>query len=179
MYLQLIDLGEQTFATNRRVRACAENLRAQLDALLFTYRSHRFPHVHGASDARDEILAGLRILVVDDDADSRDLLQQAFGFLGAMVVTAKSAEDALRTAADADVVVTDFPLPEKDGTWLLAQINAWARPIPVILLSGYCAQHSQAVADAPFALKLLKPVDPWDVARAIRATVVSASATRG
>ena len=178
MYSELIELGEQTFATSRRVRACAENLRAQVEALLFTYRGHRFPHIHGASDAGNDILAGLRILVVDDDADSRDLLQQAFGFLGAAVVATKCADDALAAVAQVDVVITDFALRGKDGAWLLAQVNASARPIPVILLSGYCEQQSKAVADAPFARKLLKPVDPWDLARAIRASVATASARR-
>lgn len=109
------------------------------------------------------LLTGVRILVVDDHEDSRDLLQQAFAFLGADVTTAVSAEEALRSVTTADVVVTDFSLKGKDGAWLLAQINTSPRPIPVVLLSGFV----ETPADAPFALKLLKPVDPMDLAQKI------------
>lgn len=170
-----IELADETLATTRRVRARAEQLCAEVATLLHTYRSHRFRAISGASDAPDEILAGLRILVVDDHADTRDLFQEAFAFLGAKVIATKSAEDALQSLAHADVVVTDFALPGKGGAWLLAQVNASARPIPVVLVSGY---STAAVAEAPFALKLLKPVDPWDLARAIRSSVVTASVAR-
>jgi CheY-like chemotaxis protein len=117
-----------------------------------------------------QLLAGLRIIVVDDHADSRDLLQLAFTFLGADVTTAATAEEAMRSIATADVVVTDFSLKGKDGSWLLAQVNASVRPIPVVLLSGFV--ETQAMTDAPFALKLLKPVEPMDLAKKIRAILV-------
>jgi CheY-like chemotaxis protein len=116
-----------------------------------------------------KLLAGLRILVVDDHEDSRDLLQQAFAFLGAHVTTAVTAEEAMRSVTTTDVVVTDFALKGKDGAWLLAQINASPRPIPVVLLSGFVETQVGAMADARFALKLLKPVDPMDLAQKIRA----------
>jgi CheY-like chemotaxis protein len=115
-----------------------------------------------------QLLAGLRILVVDDHEDSRDLLRQAFAFLGADVTMAVTAEEALQSIANADVVVTDFALKGKDGVWLLEQINASPAPIPAVLLSGFVETQCGAMADAPFALKLLKPVDPMDVAMKIR-----------
>jgi CheY-like chemotaxis protein len=120
-----------------------------------------------------QLLTGLRIVVVDDHEDSRDLLQQAFAFLGADVTTVATAEDAMRSVATADVLVTDFALKGKDGAWLLEQINSSPRPIPVILLSGFVATQSAAMADAPFALKLLKPVDPMDLAQKIRAMLIA------
>jgi len=110
-----------------------------------------------------KLLAGLRILVVDDHEDSRDLLQQAFAFLGADVTVAATAEEAMRTVPSADVIVTDFALKGHDGAWLLEQVNASPHPVPVVLLSGFV----KPVADAPFALKLLKPVDPMDLAQKI------------
>jgi CheY-like chemotaxis protein len=120
-----------------------------------------------------KFLAGFRIVVVDDHEDSRDLLQQAFAFFGADVTLAATAEEAMRSVANADVVVTDFALKGKDGAWLLAQINASPRPIPVVLLSGFVETHTAAMADAPFALKLLKPVDPMDLAQKIRAILIA------
>jgi CheY-like chemotaxis protein len=116
-----------------------------------------------------QLLAGLHILVVDDHEDIRDMLQQAFAFLGADVTTVVSAEDAIPRVASADVVVTDFALKGNDGAWLLGQINSSPRPIPVVLLSGFVETQIGAMAGAPFALKLLKPVDPIDLATKIRA----------
>jgi CheY-like chemotaxis protein len=116
-----------------------------------------------------QLLAGLRIVVVDDHEDSRDLLHQAFAFLGAVVTMAATAEEAMESIANADIVVTDFALKGKDGGWLLAQINSSPRPIPVVLLSGFVETQLGAMADARFALKLLKPVDPMDLATKIRA----------
>ena len=114
-----------------------------------------------------KLLAGLRILVVDDHEDSRDLLQQAFAFLGADVKTAVTAEEAMESVTTTDVVVTDFALKGNDGVWLLAQINASPRPIPVILLSGFVEPQAAAMAEPAFALTLLKPVDPIDLAQKI------------
>jgi CheY-like chemotaxis protein len=111
------------------------------------------------------LLAGLHVLVVDDHEDTREMLEQAFAFFGAEVTIAVTAEDAMRSAGNADVVITDFALKGKDGGWLLEQINTSPRPIPVVLLSGFVATQS----DTRFALNLLKPVDPMDLAMKIRA----------
>jgi len=115
------------------------------------------------------ILARVRVLIVDDHEDTRDLLQQAFAFLGAYVTTAVTAEEAVQSFKTADIVVTDFALKGNDGAWLLAQINASPRPIPVVLLSGFVEVQTAGIAEAPFALKLLKPIDPMDLAQKIRA----------
>ncbi len=113
-------------------------------------------------------LTGIRVLAVEDHSDSLDLLLQSLTFMGASVAVAGTAREALPMIVDADVVITDFDMPGENGVWLLGQVNAAARPIPVILLSGFAASQRQAVADAPFARKLLKPIDPWDLAREIR-----------
>jgi CheY-like chemotaxis protein len=114
-----------------------------------------------------EPLTGLRVLVVEDHSDSRDVLDQALSFMGAIVITVATAEDALSDLDRADVVITDFALPGKDGAWLLDRVKASRRPVPVILVSGFAATQVPAVAHAEFALKLLKPIDPWDLAREI------------
>jgi CheY-like chemotaxis protein len=109
-------------------------------------------------------LPGARVLVVDDDDDSLYLYEQALGFCGATVVTARTARGALAAAGEADIVVTDLLLPGKDGIWLLDQVNALPRPIPVIVVTGVREQDSRRLPTAAFARKLLKPVDPMDVA---------------
>jgi CheY-like chemotaxis protein len=83
------------------------------------------------------------------------------GFYGAIVTTASTASDALAVAPDADIIITDFALPPgEDGVWLLEQVNGQARPIPVILVSGFHEHQVARLAAAPFARKLLKPIEP-------------------
>jgi CheY-like chemotaxis protein len=91
--------------------------------------------------------------------------------MSATVSISTTAREALAMLADVDLVITDFSMPGEHGAWLLEQINASARPIPVILVSGFTANQRQALADAPFALKMLKPVDPWALAAEIRAVL--------
>jgi CheY-like chemotaxis protein len=117
------------------------------------------------------LLTGIRVLVVEDHDDSRDILDESLRFQGATVHTAPTAADACQALHLADVVVTDFAMPERDGIWLLEQVAQAPRPVPVILLSGFAAQQIDAIARAPFARKLLKPVDPWDLAEEILKTL--------
>ena len=154
---------ELDLADGRKLRLHADCLAAWHAA-----RAEQLTQRPAANSTASSMLAGFRIVVVDDHADSRDLLQEAFTFLGAEVMGAATAEEGLRHIGDADVVITDFALPGKNGAWLLEQINASARPIPVVLVSGYTETQTPAVAAAPFALKLLKPIDVWEVARVIR-----------
>jgi len=113
-------------------------------------------------------LTGVRILVVEDDDDSRYFLEHSLADEGATVIVAATAKDALRDVTGAEVVVTDLAMPNNDGIWLLNEINALLRPVPVIVMSGFHeSQHAQLRA-APFIRKLLKPVEPRDLSRVIR-----------
>jgi two-component system, NarL family, sensor histidine kinase EvgS len=113
-------------------------------------------------------LAGTRIVVVEDHGDSRDVLVEMLRLYGATVLGASSAGEALALAPDADIIVTDFALPsDQDGVWLLEQVNHQTRPIPVIVLSGYAASQNARLDSAPFARKLLKPIDPEALCREI------------
>ena len=113
-------------------------------------------------------LTGVRILVVEDDDDSRYFLEHSLADEGATVIVAATAKDALRDVTGAEVVVTDLAMPNNDGIWLLNEINALLRPVPVIVMSGFHeSQHAQLRA-APFIRKLLKPVESRDLSRVIR-----------
>lgn len=96
------------------------------------------------------------------------MLEESLRFLSASVITVATAEAAMARLGEVDVVVTDYALPGgHDGVWLLEQMRTEAPGVPAILLSGYAASQVQAVADAPFALKLLKPIDPLELARQV------------
>jgi len=104
-------------------------------------------------------LAGIRILVVEDDDDSRELLAQALTLQGATVSAVSTAREALTLLPKVDIVLTDFAMPGDDGVWLLEQASQQSRRIPVIAISGYAESQEPRLAAAPFAGKLLKPLD--------------------
>ena len=103
------------------------------------------------------------------------MLEEALQFLGATVISVMTAEAAVGRVADADVVVTDYALPGHNGVWLLDQIKGSPRPVPTILVSGFAASQVKAVADGLFALKILKPVDPFELGRQIASILRQAS----
>jgi CheY-like chemotaxis protein len=110
-----------------------------------------------------EPLKGVRVVLVEDHGDTLDLVQEVLRQLGATVTAVATAREALALVADADVVVTDFALPEEDGVWLLEQVNKQPRRVPVLVVSGFAQEQAPRLADAPFVRKLLKPVDPWEL----------------
>jgi signal transduction histidine kinase/ActR/RegA family two-component response regulator len=110
------------------------------------------------------LLAGLDILVVDDDVDTQESLRLLLEGHGAQVVTAGSvgeAREALRRLTP-DVVVSDIGLPDEDGYALVRELRATdrLRPIPAIAITGRDAQQDagRAVA-AGYQVRLDKPVD--------------------
>ena len=125
-------------------------------------------------------LAGVRVLVVDDDADARDLLHLAFGHAGARVTTAASAAEALAALADAefDALVSDIAMPGKDGYDLITEVRAreHGADIPAVALTAYArVEDRQRALRAGFHLHIAKPIDPAAVLHAV-AQVVGRSA---
>lgn len=112
-------------------------------------------------------LAGIRIILVEDHDDTRELLDQVLHLLGATVSAVTCASDAVARVSAADIIVTDLALPDEDGVSLWQQVNHQPRPIPVIALTGYTAAQYPRMTQACFARTLLKPVDPVEVANVI------------
>jgi CheY-like chemotaxis protein len=135
----------------------------------------RAAHVAGrpltTGTALPATLTGIRIVLVEDHDDTRDMLEQVLRQLGATVSSATLAREALAMLAEADIVLTDFALRGEDGVWLLNQVHKGARSIPVIALSGFAESEEPRLSEAPFTRKLLKPVDPWALADMIREVV--------
>ncbi len=102
----------------------------------------------------------LRVLVVENHADTRDVLVSLLEGLGHTVVVAESMRNALRAAPDAhcDVLISDIGLPDGDGWELLGQLNL-PRPMYAIAMSGYgmTADRSRSKA-AGFRHHLVKPM---------------------
>ena len=116
---------------------------------------------------------GLRVLVVEDHEDSRELLRLLLESCGSTVEVAGSAEEALWligfSAGLPDVVVADLALPAHDGFWLLEQIRAHAAaPPPMVAVTGHVnpVMRADALA-AGFRGYIPKPIDPDTFCRTV------------
>jgi CheY-like chemotaxis protein len=119
------------------------------------------------------VLAGVHVLVVDDERDARDLLRWVLADLGAEVVTVGSVGDALAavTRRKPDVILADIVMPDEDGYALLRQVRSLAGdaiPTAAVTAMSTEAERARTVA-AGFALHLAKPVRPDHLADAVLA----------
>jgi signal transduction histidine kinase len=110
-------------------------------------------------------LDGVRVLVVDDDEESRSLLEHVLQTRGAKVTLAKSAEEALRAFEDAqlDVILSDIAMPECDGHELIQKLRAKGARTPAIAVTA--SAHSEVAAG--FQGHMAKPIDPDRLAKLV------------
>jgi len=113
------------------------------------------------------MLAGLRILLVDDDADTRDLLAAILIKCGGQVRSSSSAAEAIQAFHewDPDLLVSDIGMPHEDGYGLIKTLRQLeskrARKIPALALTAYATDEDRLLALATgFQMHLAKPVEP-------------------
>jgi len=121
-------------------------------------------------------LAGIKILVVDDDSDTRDLLFRSLGELGATVVRASSAAEARGEIAKQrpDAIISDIGMPDEDGLAFVRSLKKRAEhaSIPTIALSAYAsAKDRDEAIEAGYHDHVAKPVPPYHLARVIVAAL--------
>jgi two-component system, chemotaxis family, CheB/CheR fusion protein len=108
-------------------------------------------------------LAGKRILLLEDDTDSRESMVMLLELAGAEVTSTPTAEDALAALqrTEFDAVVTDVAMPGHSGFWLVGQIRQLAsRPtVPVLAVTGQPFPRD-GMLRAGFDDQMLKPVAP-------------------
>jgi len=134
------------------------------------------PRSAPADAALTKPLAGLRILVCEDDADSRALLHELLSSEGATVRLAAAADEAMDHLREfrPDVFVSDIGLPVVDGYTLIRQIRqlsgeqgGWT---PAIALTAYAgAEDARRAFEAGFQSHMTKPVDPSELAARVAA----------
>jgi CheY-like chemotaxis protein/two-component sensor histidine kinase len=127
-------------------------------------------------------LTGIQILVVDDDADMRELAAFILTQSGAQVTTAASAAQALALLNQSvpDLLLCDIGMPEMDGYSLIRQIRKWSarqggtikalsEALPkAIALTAYAGEINQQQAlAAGFQMHIPKPVEPEKLVQAI------------
>jgi CheY-like chemotaxis protein len=108
-------------------------------------------------------LGGKRILLLEDDTDSRESMAMLLELAGAKVVSTPTAEEALAAlqGTEFDAVVTDVAMPGRSGFWLVGQIRQLAaRPtVPVLAVTGHPFPRD-GMLRAGFDDQMLKPVAP-------------------
>jgi PAS domain S-box-containing protein len=108
---------------------------------------------------------GLRILLVDDDASTLEMLTAVLNHGGAQVRNCTSAAQALELLQEwkADILLSDIAMPDKNGYWLIAQVRGLEKEhgggIPAVALTAYARAEDRArVLMAGFDMFVPKPV---------------------
>jgi CheY-like chemotaxis protein len=130
----------------------------------------------GSGPRSSGTLGGLRVLVVEDDPDARELVIAILEDAGAVVDSAESAAagfDAVRTFRP-ELLVSDIGMPDEDGYSLIRRVRALGAAeggsIPSIALTAYTRAEDRAKAlGAGFTLHMAKPIRPTDLVTAIKA----------
>jgi PAS domain S-box-containing protein len=123
-------------------------------------------------------LTGVKVLVVDDNADARALIQRMLEACGASVVTSGTVSDAVLSVERArpHVLVTDLGMPEADGYELLRLVRGLGQArgggLPAIALTAFSRSEDRTRAlRAGFLHHIGKPVEPAELVATVAAVV--------
>ena len=121
-------------------------------------------------DRQRGALAGLHVLLADDNRDARTIFSEILRYYGALVTTAASAKATLRVLRQiaVDVVVAEMTLPDFDGAKLLARARRRGVTVPFIALSSQDFDEHTLTAQG-FVVYLRKPVDTPQLVNAVLA----------
>ena len=127
--------------------------------------SHTFDFPLDAA-LRPELIAGLTVVSVDDDADLRDLMQRLLSSYGVMVYSAESAAEALELVQRQrpDLLISDIGMPQLDGYRMMEMIRALppdqGGTTPAVALTAFARpEDHQRALQAGFQAHLSKPVE--------------------
>jgi CheY-like chemotaxis protein len=115
-------------------------------------------------------LSGLRVLVVDDEPDTREVLTVALHIYGADVRAVESTADALEAFDEwkPDVLISDLGMPGEDGYALIRKLREQGSDIPAAALTAYAGERDrQRTLSAGYQAHIPKPVDPLTLAAAV------------
>ncbi|MER3432095.1 MAG: hypothetical protein C4288_01360 [Leptolyngbya sp. ERB_1_1] len=134
------------------------------------------PLIHFARRDSEALLNldSVRILVIDDEVDSREFVAFVLEQSGAIVTTAATAGEGFLALAQSppDVLVSDIGMPDMDGYMLMQQVRALppdqGGAVKAIALTAYAGDFNQQQAlQAGFQRHLAKPIDPQDLIKTI------------
>jgi signal transduction histidine kinase len=121
------------------------------------------------------LLAGVNVLVIDDELDARELIKRILTNCHANVFTAASAGEGLQClkATLPDVIISDVGMPEKNGYQFIQEVRNLPEKkgaaIPAIALTAFARPEDRTRAmEAGFQVHLTKPVDALELVNTIR-----------
>jgi CheY-like chemotaxis protein/two-component sensor histidine kinase len=135
------------------------------------------PRAVAPSDHYPLLLEALRVLVVDDDDDARELIRRTLERGRARTITAASVDEALAAfdTFQPDVLVSDIGMPGRDGFALIHEVRSRgksARDLPAIALTAFArAVDRRKILLSGFQLHLAKPVEPNELIAAVASLV--------
>jgi CheY-like chemotaxis protein len=119
-------------------------------------------------------LSGIRVLVVEDDIDAREMLEEVLAGQGAEVRGAGNGADAVALVGSwrPDVLVSDIGLPDMDGYALIRRVRELGADaggeVPAIALTGYAdVEDSRRALAAGYQVHVAKPIDSSLLTRAV------------
>ncbi len=144
-----------------------------------------FPTEHREAASPPQPLAGVRVLLVEDEMDARELLALTLEVCGATVKAVDSATQALgdlQTFAP-DVLLSDVGLPFESGYDLIRQVRAMPSDfskVPAVALTAFATEKDRQLAlSAGFQLHLAKPIEPAALVEAIEQVINGYRAKHG
>ena len=111
-------------------------------------------------------LAGVKVLVVDDEPDARDLIRWVLEDNGATVYVAASGEEARQVleAKRPDVMLSDIGMPIQDGYALMTEIRRAGNDVPAVAITAFARSEDRTRALlAGFQMHIAKPVEPAEL----------------
>ena len=123
------------------------------------------------------ILEGLRIVVVDDEADSRELVRAILTRCGGEVNCCESAAEAMKAIREwkPDLLVSDIGMPNEDGYSLIKKVRrlrSKRSKLPAVALTAYATKEDKARAlETGFQMHVAKPIEPETLVMSIASTV--------
>jgi PAS domain S-box-containing protein len=146
-------------------------------------------HPPGAAaqlDLPPSVLAGVKVLIVDDQPDARDLIERVLRDCGAAVFAAASADEAIAfvEAERPHVLVSDLGMPEVDGFELLRRVRGLGPvrggALPAIALTAFARSQDRTRAlRAGFLAHVTKPVELSELVATVAAVAGRATDSRG
>jgi CheY-like chemotaxis protein len=119
--------------------------------------------MHSGTRTPERVLSGVRVLVVEDEDDARELVTFMLTLSGADVRAAASADEALHAIEEFEpsVLVSDISMPGHDGYWLVSRVKS-ARPnLPCLAVTALTHRTDvERSYSAGFARHLCKPFAP-------------------
>ena len=125
-------------------------------------------------------MANLRVLLVEDDEDNRELMAEVLAASGCDVVSAATGREALDKLAEArvDVLVTDVGMPGMGGLEVAKAAKAMAPDVAVVVVTGWAEREDIASARGKDVdAVLIKPVEPDVLTQAVTEVARSAAPT--